>query len=89
MASTVESGSEQAESDSEQAEQLVTRTDIGASIEAKMKRGEGTRDEDRVTIKGKGETAEEALDEFYTLLEQFEEDISSRLRNINPDRSDE
>lgn len=73
----------------ESGEQQLTRTDIGSSIEATLKRGEGTRDEDRVKIKGKGETAEDALSEFKTLLEAYEEDLSSRLRDINPERAED
>lgn len=48
--------------------ETVERTDIGSSMEARLKRGSGTRDEDSVTIKAKGKTAEEAIDEFYKLL---------------------
>lgn len=57
---------------------------VGASIEATLKRGDGTRDEDRVKFKGKGESAEEALAEFETMLEQYETEYADRLRNIQP-----
>ena len=33
----------------------IERTDVGASVEARLKRGRGTRDEDQITIKGKGD----------------------------------
>ncbi|EMA10025.1 hypothetical protein C436_18441 [Haloarcula marismortui ATCC 33800] len=36
-------------------------------MEARMKRGTGTRDEDSMTIKSKGETAAETISEFYQL----------------------
>jgi signal transduction histidine kinase len=36
--------------------ETVERTDIGSSMEARLKRGSGTRDEDSVTIKAKGRT---------------------------------
>jgi len=61
---------------------------VGASIEATLKRGEGTRDEDRVKFKGKGESAEEAMEEFETMLEQYESEYAERLRNIQPSDND-
>lgn len=57
----------------------------GARIEARLKRGEGTRDEDRITIEGAGEDAESAMAEFEELLEKHEEEYSDRLRNIQPE----
>ena len=66
----------------------IERTDIGASVEARLKRGNGTRDEDQITIKGKGETAEEAADEFEYLLEKYESEYSDRCRNIQPSADD-
>jgi len=70
----------------DQSGNLITRTDEGASIEATLKRGEGTRDEDRVKIKGKGKTAEEAIEEFDKLLTEYEERFGQRLRNLNTER---
>ncbi|EMA25656.1 DUF7389 domain-containing protein [Haloarcula argentinensis] len=67
----------------------VERTDFGCSMEARMKRGTGTRDEDSMTIKSKGETAEETIVEFYELLEEYEQEISDRLRDIQPERDEE
>ncbi|MFC6977103.1 hypothetical protein ACFQL1_24045 [Halomicroarcula sp. GCM10025709] len=66
----------------------IERTDIGTSMEARLKRGTGTRDEDQVTIKAKGETAEETIDEFYKLLAEYDDEISDRLRDIQPDKAD-
>ena len=64
----------------------IERTDVGASIEVRLKRGTGTRDEDQVTIKAKGETAKEAASEFEFLLEQYEAEWSDRCRNIQPSK---
>jgi len=66
----------------------IERTDIGASVEARLKRGTGTRDEETIKIKGKGETAEEAADEFEYLLEKYESEYSDRCRNIQPSADD-
>ncbi|KOX91467.1 DUF7389 domain-containing protein [Haloarcula rubripromontorii] len=62
----------------------VERTDFGCSMEARLDRGTDTRDQDRVTIKSKGETAAETIAEFYELLEEHEQEISGRLRDIQP-----
>ncbi|RLM94403.1 hypothetical protein [Haloarcula sp. Atlit-7R] len=67
----------------------VTRTDVGSSIEVTLKRGEGTRDEDRVKIKAKGETASETIEEFDELLREYEKEYGTRLRNIDPQRESE
>lgn len=66
----------------------IERTDIGASVEARLKRGTATRDEDTITIKGKGETAEEAAAEFEYLLEKYEAEYSDRCRNIQPSKGE-
>lgn len=62
----------------------IERTDVGASIEARLKRGTATRDEDTITIKGKGDTAEEAAKEFEFLLQQYEAEYGDRCRNLQP-----
>lgn len=81
------SNSEKSEADEDV--QHVNRTDTGASIEATLKRGESTRNEDRIKIKGKGESAEEAAEEFEYLLKEYEEEYSTRLRDIQPSQSGE
>ncbi|GAA5476394.1 hypothetical protein Hhis01_03830 [Haloarcula hispanica] len=53
-------------------------------MEARMKRGTGTRDEDSMTVKSKGETAAETIAEFYKLLEEYDQEISGRLRDVQP-----
>lgn len=67
----------------------IERTDVGASIEARLKRGTATRDEDKITIKGKGETAEDAAREFEFLLQKYEEEYGDRCRNLQPSVDEE
>ena len=67
----------------------VERTDFGCSMEARLDRGTGTRDQDRVTIKSKGETAAETIAEFYELLAEYDTEVSDRLRDIQPERDEE
>jgi hypothetical protein len=63
----------------------VVRTDEGASIEATLKRGEGTRDEDRIKIKGKDRTVDGAIAKFEQLLEKYERQYADRVGAIQPD----
>ncbi len=67
----------------------VERTDFGCSMEARMKRGTGTRDEDSMTIKSKGETAEETIAEFYKLLEEYGRRSGCREAAREEDEADE
>jgi len=46
----------------------------------------GTQNEDQITIKAKGETAEEAAAGFEFLLERYEAESSDRCRNIQPSK---
>jgi len=62
----------------------VERTDIGASVQATLKRGSGTRDQDEVRIKGKGEDAEQAITEFEQLLERYETEFGADHVSIWP-----
>jgi len=62
----------------------VERFDTGASVEATLKRGTGTRDEDKIKLKGKGRTAQEAIDEFEDLLAKYEADWGDRMRAMDP-----
>lgn len=48
----------------------IKRTDEGASLQVEITRGEGTRDQEKWRIKGKGATALQAISEF---IEQYEE----------------
>lgn len=56
--------------------ETAERTDVGSSMEARLKRGPGTPDEDSVTIKTKGETAEETIEEYDKLLAEYESEVS-------------
>jgi IS4 transposase len=62
----------------------------GVSITAKVKRGSDTRDQDTLTIKGKGADAEEAAEDFEQALTAAEENgWADRLRAIQPEEADE
>lgn len=55
----------------------------GVSIVGKVKRGEDTRDQDEIKIKGKGADAAEAIEDFEETLTAAEENgWAERLRAI-------
>lgn len=60
----------------------------GVSITAKLKRGDGTRDQDTIKIKAKGTTAEEAIANMDATLERADE-WADDLRAIQPGDADE
>lgn len=57
----------------------------GVKVRAKVKRGEGTRDQDELVIEGRGECATEAVIDFEDALTAAEErDWADRLRALQP-----
>ena len=67
----------------------VQRTDVGASLAVEFKRGTGTRDQDKWTIKGKGETAAEAINNFERELEEVEDKFAQRVRDLQVEVTEE
>lgn len=62
----------------------------GVSITGKIKRGTDTRDQDEIHLKGKGEDAEEAIQEFEEALTAAEErDWDARLRALQAEQPEE
>jgi len=67
----------------------VERTDVGASLAVEFKRGTGTRDQDKWTVKGKGENAEEAIENFERELEEVEDEFAQRVRDLQVEVTEE
>lgn len=67
----------------------TNRTDhIPVEIRTKLKRGTGTRDQDEVNIKVRGQTADEAADRLETVLERANDgQWADRLREYQPEAS--
>jgi len=61
-----------------QADEYIERTDTGVSIEHKMTRGTGTRDQDTLNTKIKGATLQEAL----TDLEQAKPKVRQYMQEV-------
>ncbi|MFC6770421.1 hypothetical protein ACFQDD_02585 [Halorubrum pallidum] len=66
------------------------RVKTDSTICAKVKRGEATRDQDTLKIKGRGETMEEAAEDFEQGLQEAEErEWASRLRDLQAETEDD
>ena len=67
---------------------------IGASVSVDITRGTGTRDQEKWSLKGKGATAEAAIDELRTQLadvvgELDDAALAEQTRAFQPDGGDE
>lgn len=69
-------------------DERVERVDTGVSIEIRLKRGEGTRDEDQLKAKVKSETLAQARDDVDALKPDLER-WAEELREIQPGGGDE
>jgi len=54
-------------------------------VETKVKRGSGTRDQDEIKVKIKGNDAEEVVEKLNATVDLLQ-DTSDTLRNIQPDK---
>ena len=69
-------------------ETYVERTDVGVSITTELKRGTGTRDQDRLEIKAKAHTLDDALETLEESREALEEQMDWG-REQQPDQEDD
>ncbi|GGN25045.1 DUF7389 domain-containing protein [Halarchaeum nitratireducens] len=61
----------------------VERTDVGVSITVQLKRGSGTREEDKITGKVKAETLDDAQEDMDVLREYLHR-LAEDARQIQP-----
>lgn len=66
------------------ADQLVERTDTGVSITSTLKRGTGTRDEDKHVVKAKGYTLTDAIAKHKGAMKYLEKEVVDGTRSIQP-----
>lgn len=76
--------------DSTEPDERVQRTDVGASAAVEITRGTGTRDQEKYKLKGKGEGAEEAVEELRRVVDEvFETDrdepLGDQVREFQPE----
>lgn len=64
----------------------VTESADKLTVKLKLKRGSGTRDQDKGTIKAKGDSPEAVADDIEHTLDELEDrDIFERLRGTQPE----
>lgn len=75
-------------------DEQTERADVGASVEVKMTRGTGTRDQEQYRLKGKGADADEAVAELAVMLDRVfgpevthaDRPLADALRDVDPSR---
>jgi hypothetical protein len=70
-------------------ETYVERTDVGVSITTELKRGTGTRDQDKHTVKAKDYSLHGAIEKHTQALDYLEREVLDRSRQIDPQRQDQ
>lgn len=70
-------------------ETYVERTDVGVSITTELKRGTGTRDQDKHTVKAKDHSLHGAIEKHTQALDYLEEEVLDRSRQLDPQRQDQ
>ena len=68
--------------------EYIERSDVGVSLTVKLKRGTGTRDQDEVIAKAKGETLEDAREDME-ILQEYIHELAEDARQIQPAEADE
>ena len=63
----------------------VERFDQGVSITTELKRGTGTRDQDKHVLKAKGRTLDEAREDHARGLDYLADEVLDRARGLQPD----
>lgn len=56
-------------------------------VQTKVKRGSGTRDQDEINVKVKGDTPSEVVEKLNETIEQLHE-TSETLREMQPENND-
>jgi hypothetical protein len=60
----------------------IERTDVGVSITSEIKRGTGTRDQDKHVVKAKGATLEDAMERHRGAIAYLEIEVFDLVREI-------
>jgi len=66
------------------ADQLVGRTDTGVSTTSMLKRGTGTRDEDKHVVKAKAHTFADAVAKHKAAMNYLDGELLDRARALQP-----
>jgi len=68
--------------DNTEVDRRIERTDVGVSITSEIKRGTGTRDQDKHVVKSKGATFEQAAEQHRNALDYLEIEVFDRVREL-------
>jgi hypothetical protein len=68
-----------------EADQLIERTDTGVSITTELKRGSGTRDQDKHTLKAKGHSLNDAIEKHQKGMAYLEAEVLDDARQMQPE----
>jgi len=60
----------------------IERTDVGVSITTEIKRGTGTRDQDKHVVKAKGATLDDAIERHRGAMAYIEIEVFEHVREI-------
>lgn len=73
-------------SDEDHIQRNISESADKITIKLKVTRGEGTRDQDKGTIKAKGDSPEAVAEDIEGTLDELEDrDIFARLRDTQPE----
>lgn len=64
----------------------VERSDVGVSITTELKRGTGTRDQDKHVIKAKDYSLHGAVQKHTEAMDYLEREVLQRSRDLDPER---
>ena len=67
--------------------EYVERSDVGVSLTVKLTRGTGTRDRNKIVVKAKGKTLEDAREDME-ILREYIHDLAEDARQIQPEEED-
>lgn len=65
----------------------IERTDVGVTIKTEVKRGSGTRDQDKHVLKAKGSDLEDAREKHREGMAYLEDEVLDRARDWQPEAS--
>ena len=83
-------GPRQVETSADITERRVTESADKVRLETQVKRGDGTRDEDRIKVKIKSDTPDDAAAKLAATLNALEEHgVASTLRDVRDESEDE
>lgn len=80
----------QRQTDDRRTEHRISESADKLTVKVKLKRGTGTRDQDKGSIKAKGDSPQAVADQLERTLDEMEErNLFSRVRETQPEGDDD